>query len=179
MERLRADPFVFGMNTGRMEGEEIMVNEWKSPLGIKLIIGFLVLCSVVWIVGQGGAVVSYDSVADRGFQQRRETIDPIIVEVNQGIALGDVLIHLPLFIVGIVGLWRRKAYGAVAAWMAMASHLYWITVAWSKNFYHLRSTTFYEPIALSLHIGMVFIVLFSLWAIWYLFRKRSIFRWER
>lgn len=46
------------------------------PLGIKFIIGFHILSIIFWVVGQGGAVIAYDTVAQWGLQEPRETIDP-------------------------------------------------------------------------------------------------------
>ncbi len=152
-----------------------MGNQNKIPLGIKFISGFFILSIVLWTIGQGGAVISYDSVAKLGFQDTRECVDPVIVEVNRGIAFGDVVIQLPLFILAVVGLWRLKYYGAVASWMALAIHLYWTSVAWAKQFFYLNASIKCQPIALSLHGGLAFFFLFSAWAIWYLFKKRAIF----
>ena len=152
-----------------------MSNKKNSPLGIKFIIGFFVLSIIIWIIGQGGAVISYDSVAKLGFQETRESVDPVIVEVNRGIALGDVVIQLPLFILGVVGLWRLRYYGAVASWMALAIHLYWTSAAWAKQFFYLNASIKCQPFALSLHGVLAFFFLFSAWASWYLFKKRAIF----
>ena len=81
-----------------------MEKQKKAPLGIKLIIGFFMLNLIMFVVGPGGAVVSYDYVAKLGLQEARETIDPVIVVVNRGIGLADVLIGVPLFILAIIGL---------------------------------------------------------------------------
>ncbi|MCP4367305.1 MAG: hypothetical protein GY797_04200 [Deltaproteobacteria bacterium] len=152
-----------------------MSNQKNSPLGIKFIIGFFVLSIIIWIIGQGGAVISYDSVAKLGLQETRESVDPVIVEVNRGIALGDVVIQLPLFILGVVGLWRLRYYGAVASWMALAIHLYWTTVAWAKQFFYLNASIKCQPFSVSLNGVLAFFFLFSAWASWYLFKKRALF----
>ena len=76
-----------------------MDTQKKVPRGITCIIGFFVLSIILWIIGQGGAVLSYDSVAKLGLQEPRERVDPVIVEVNRGIAFADVIIQIPLFIV--------------------------------------------------------------------------------
>ncbi len=147
----------------------------RRPLGITFIIGFFILSIAIWIIGQGGAIIAYDSVAELGFQQdTRENADPVIVEVNRGIAFGDVVIQLPLFILGAIGLWRLRYYGAVASWMALAIHLYWTTVAWAKQFFYMNASIKCEPFPLSLHGTLAFFFLFSVWASWYLFKKRAL-----
>ena len=85
-----------------------MNKQKKVTLGIKLIIGFFILNLLMFVIGQGGAVVSYDYVAKLGLQEARETIDPVIVVINRGIGLADVLIGVPLFILAIIGLWRLR-----------------------------------------------------------------------
>ena len=83
----------------------------------------------MFVVGQGGAVVAYDTVAQWGLQEARVTIDPVIVVVNRGIGLADFIIGVPLFILAIIGLWRQKYFGYVASWMVFGISLYWTTVA--------------------------------------------------
>ena len=152
-----------------------MDKQQKVPLGITLIIGFLILEIILFIIGQGGAVVSYDSVAKLGLQERRETIDPVIVVVNRGIGFADVIVPVPLFIVAVIGLWRRRFFGAVASWMVLGINLYWPAVAWAKQFFYLNASIKCEPFALSFHAALAFIFLFSAWASWYLFKKRALF----
>ena len=86
-----------------MEGNKAMHQKTKIPLGIKIIIGFHLLNIILWTIGQGGAVISYDTVAKWGLQDPRELIDPIIVEVNRAIGLTDVIILIPLFIIAVIG----------------------------------------------------------------------------
>lgn len=86
------------------------------PIGIKVIIGFFLL-NIMWLIGQGSAVIAYDTVAQGGLVVSRETIDPFIVVINRAIGLADVIIGLPLFILAVIGLWRMKFYGAVFSWM--------------------------------------------------------------
>jgi hypothetical protein len=96
-----------------------MEKQKKVPLGIKFRIGFLILNIIFWLIGQGGAVVSYDFVAKIGLQDARETIDPILVVINRGIGFADALIGVPLFIIATIGLWRMKYFGLVFSWMVM------------------------------------------------------------
>ena len=100
-----------------------MEKQQKAPFGIWLIIGFFVLSVFIWVVGQGGALVAYDTVAALGFHAPRASVDPILVDVNRGIAFADVAVQLPFFVLAIIGLWRLKFYGAVTAWIALGIHI--------------------------------------------------------
>ena len=152
-----------------------MNKQHKVPLGIWMIIGFFVICIIIWVVGQGGAVVAYDTVAAYGLQDSRASVDPVLVEVNRGIAFADVAVQLPFFVLAIIGLWRLKFYGAVAAWVALGIHMYWITVAWAKQYFYIQAGVKCVPIATSLNVAMVFFFLFSVWASWYLYKNRQLY----
>ena len=152
-----------------------MDQQKKVPLGVKLIIGFFGLSIIGWTVGQGGAVIAYDTVAQLGFQESRESVDPVIVEVNRGIAFADVVIEIPLFILAIIGLWRLRLFGAVATWMVAGMNVYWTTVAWAKQHFYLQAGVKCEPLAIPTHGTLAFVFLFSAWASWYLFKNRPLF----
>ena len=142
-------------------------------LGVKFIIGFHILNLIMFVVGQGGAVVSYDTVAKWGLQEARDTLDPVIVVINRGIGLADVIIGVPLFILAIIGLWRLKYFGYIASWMVFGISLYWTTVAWSKQYLYIQASIKCEPFNISTHSVLAFVFLFSFWGSWYLYKKRQ------
>ena len=147
----------------------------RIPTGVKIIIGFIVIFIFFWVVGQGGAVVAYDRVAALGFHPERDQVDPITVLVTRGIAVADVLIQLPFFIVALFGLWRLRFFGVVAAWIGLGMNLYWTTAAWAKQAYYLQAGVDTEPFGFSLHAQLGVVFLFSAWACWYLYRYRASF----
>ena len=152
------------------------MNKQKTvPLGIKVLIGYFIFCAVGWLIGQGGAVISYDTVAEWGLQEARDTIDPVILAVNQGIGLADVIIGVPLFIIAIIGLWRQRYLGCVTSWMVFGISLYWTTVAWSKQYFYIQASIKCEPFSIGVHMVLAFVFLFPLWGSWYLYKKRAWF----
>lgn len=152
-----------------------MGKQKKVPFGFKLIIGFFILNLLMFVIGQGGAVISYDYVANLGLQEARETIDPVIVVVNRGIGLADVLIGVPLFIIAIIGLWRLRFYGAVFSWMVLGISFYWTTVAWAKQSFYIRASLKCQPFDIGVHGVLAFVFVFSVWASWHLFKNRKLF----
>jgi len=147
----------------------------RIPLGVKIIIGFHLLSIILWMIGQGGAVISYDTVAKWGLQESRERVDPVIVEVNKGIGFTDIIVQIPLFILAVIGLWRLKFYGAVASWSVLGITIYWPVVAWANKYFFAQAGTKYHPFDMTTNGILVFIVLFAVWASWYLFRNRKLF----
>jgi hypothetical protein len=152
-----------------------MEKQIEVPFSIKLIIGFLILNLIMFVIGQGGAVVSYDYVAKLGLQEARETIDPVIVVINRGIGLADVLIGVPLFILAIIGLWRLRFFGAVFSWMVLGISFYWTTVAWAKQSFYIQASIKCQPFDIGVHGVLAFVFIFSVWASWHLFRSRKLF----
>ena len=152
-----------------------MEKQIKVPFSIKLIIGFFILNLIMFVIGQGGAVVSYDYVAKLGLQEARETIDPVILVINRGIGLADVLIGVPLFILAIIGLWRLRFFGAVFSWMVLGISFYWTTVAWAKQSFYIQASIKCQPFDIGVHSVLAFVFIFSVWASWYLFKNRKLF----
>jgi hypothetical protein len=56
-----------------------MTRTGRLPKGAWVIIAFHVISLLLWLFGQTGAVVSYDTVAAWGFQESRAVLDPVIV----------------------------------------------------------------------------------------------------
>ena len=146
------------------------------PLGIKIIIAFLLLNAVLWTIGQGGSVIAYDTVAKWGLQEPREALDPAIVEVNRGIGLTDIIIQIPLYIIAVIGLMRLKFFGAVAAWLVLGMTLYWPVVFWCSQYFYGKGGIKYQPTAMSAHAILIFILHVAVWAIVYLYRNRELFK---
>lgn len=147
----------------------------KIPSGIKIIIGFHVLSIILWIIGQGGAVIAYDTVAEWGLQDPKNLIDPVIVEVNRAIGLADIITQIPLFLLAVIGLWRLRFYGAIASWMVLGITLYWPVVAWAEHYFFAQAAVKYQPFDVITYGILTFIFLFAGWASWYLFKNRKLF----
>ena len=152
-----------------------MEKQKSVPIGIKCIIGFHILNIIIWIIGQGGAVVAYDTVAQWGLQEPRATIDPFILMINQAIGLADFIIGVPLFIIAAVGLWQMRFYGFVFSYMVLGISFYWTTVAWVKQYFYLQAGVKSLPFDIGTHGMLAFVFLFSLWASWHLFKNRRLF----
>jgi hypothetical protein len=143
----------------------------KIPLAIKIIIGFHLLNIFLWTIGQGGAVIAYDLIAEWGLQDPRDLIDPVIVEVNRGIGLADMIIMMPLFIIAVIGLWRLKFYGAIASWLAFGITLYWPVVFWSSQLFYGKAGIKHNPTETFAILFPLLLMIFAIWASWHLFKN--------
>ena len=152
-----------------------MEKQLNLLIGIKFIIGFHILNIVIWVIGQGGAVIAYDTVAQWGLQDPRETIDPFILVINKAIGLADFIIGVPLFIIATLGLWRMRFYGFVFSYMVLGISFYWTTVAWVKQYFYLQAGVKSLPFDIGVHSMLAFVFLFSIWASWFLLKNRKLF----
>jgi hypothetical protein len=147
----------------------------RLPLGIKIIVGFHVVSFVLWLFGQTGAVVAYDTVAGWGLQEPRTMTEPALVEVNRAIGLADTLLMLPLFLVAVVGLIRRRFIGAVASWLVFGMSLYWPLVFFCMHFFFSAAGIKHAPLSgavITIPLAVMFI---AAWGSWYLARNRTSF----
>ncbi len=152
---------------------------FKLPVGIRFIIGFFLVSAVLWTTGQFGAVISYDTVSGWGLQDPRDLLDPVIVEVNRAIGLADIFTLIPLFILAVTGLWRLKFFGAVFSWLVLGINIYWPVVFLCSQFLYGRAGIKYNETPPSIIILLTVIMIFSIWASWYLYRNRKIFEQQQ
>jgi hypothetical protein len=146
------------------------------PIGLKVIIAFHFISLSLWLIGQTGAVIAYDTVADWGLQDPRRLLNPAIVEVNRGIGLADTLVILPLHGLAAMGLLKWRFYGLVASWMAFGITVYWPTVFWSSQFFFSRTGVTHNPTGPAAVILPGIFLSVALWGTWYLVRNRRRFR---
>ena len=91
------------------------------------------------------------------------------VSATFGFMVGDLVWAALTLVVGAVGLWRMRAWGWLAAQMVNILWLYSMTVIWCRD----------ARLGLVSPGAVLFspFVLFSVWAILYLWRARSLFWW--
>jgi hypothetical protein len=152
-----------------------MTKSGGLPGGVRVIIAFHVISLLLWLFGQTGAVVSYDTVAEWGFQEPRAVLDPAIVEVNRAIGLTDTLVMLPLFVVAVLGLLRKRFFGAVASWLVFGMTLYWPVQAWCSNYFYGRGDIVSPSLGATAIVLPGVLLLIAVWGSWYLAQNRSLF----
>jgi len=158
-----------------MKNINVTNKQKKIQLGIKFIIVFHILNIIIWFVGQGGAVIAYDTVAAWGLQEARDTADPFCIVINRAIGLADVLIAPPIFIMATIGLWKMRFYGLMTSFMCFGIGFYWTAVAWVKQIFLIRAGVKCEPFDVGTHGMLGFVFLFSIWGSWYLYKNRMQF----
>ncbi|MBI4617327.1 MAG: hypothetical protein HY720_27200, partial [Planctomycetes bacterium] len=98
------------------------------PIGVWIALASILFLLVFGIGGQSLSLVSWDLACRLGLQENRFD-DPDVLEraaahFEWGSCAADVLVVLPLLILGFVGVACRRHWGAVAALMAAACWIY-------------------------------------------------------
>ena len=96
------------------------------PIGIWIAFLALAILMLAWCM-QAFSLYDWDSAVDLGLQNERFTGDAAerawALE-SRGLALADMLWPLPLCIIALVGLVRRRFYGLAAGFMELAIGVY-------------------------------------------------------
>lgn len=135
----------------------------RFPVGIWLALIAISLLFVGWAV-QAYSLLDWDGAVDLGFQNERFDGDPVeqawALE-SWGVAMADMLWPLPLGIVALIGIWRKRFSGLAAGLMELS-----IGVYFPLFFGFQRWSTFRETavLALLLWVGPSLLGILGLWA---------------
>ena len=140
--------------------------------GFWILIAIGILLNIMYLMGQTMAIINYDFAVSIGLQEPLNEITEIGVALNKGFGFGDTFFYIPLFIVGIVGLFRKSTFGLYAMLGAMAITVYWPMVCLSTLFFAKGAQGWYFTDYVSYTVLLSFIALYGIWGIWFLYRRR-------
>ena len=153
---------------------EYGMNE-SRPVGIMilLITGFLLL--VMLLAGQTMAIIDYDFAVSMGLQESEEELGERGIATNKGFGVGDTVVYIPLLVIGLVGIMRRRRWGVLAMGGAMGITVYWpitclFILYFSRGMHGFNFTNF-----VSYTVILSIITLYGLWGLVYLHRKKDLF----
>jgi len=147
--------------------------EKKRPAAFWLLIGVGMLLNIIYLLGQTMACINYDFAVSLDLQEPAREITEVGVALNKGFGLGDTVIYMPLFIVGIIGLIRRSAFGLYALIGAMAITAYWPVVCLATLFYAKGASGWSFSDYTTYTIVLSLIAIYGIWGFWYLVKNRE------
>jgi hypothetical protein len=103
------------------------MNTSKRPLAFWIILIFLVYYLVFLVAGQTASLFAYDLAVRIGLQERAEAVGEYGVQVNRSFGLADTVVLIPLIIISLIGLFRRKSWALSTLAAVMGITLYWPT----------------------------------------------------
>jgi hypothetical protein len=97
----------------------------NRPFAFWLIMAYLVFDLFFFLVGQTASLFAYDFTVSIGLQESEQAVGEYGVQVNRSFGLADTVIGIPLMLLSLVGLSRRKrwALSTLAAFMGIS--IYW------------------------------------------------------
>lgn len=143
--------------------------------GFKIMIGLGILLVFFLVIGQTLSLFDHELAITLGLQESEEEIGSIGTVFAKGFAFGDTIFYIPLLILGIIGLLKRKRWGFYFMFASMAITVYWpivhlYTIYIGRNVFALHRDKYISfPITLSL------ILIYGLWVMWYLYHDQKEF----
>jgi len=148
--------------------------KYKRTIGFWILIITGITLLVMYVLGQSASLINYDFTVSIGLQEPRDQVGEVGVAISRGFAIGDTIIYVPLLILGILGLFKRKAWGMFAMVGALAVTIYWPIV----NLFYMLSANklnYFNIPQATVNLYMILLPLISfygIWGTWYLYTRR-------
>jgi hypothetical protein len=94
-------------------------------LGFWVIVVFLAASIVLMLMGQTLGVFNYDLAASMGLQEKPEEMTDFGVQVNRAFGVSDTIVYVPLMVISLVGLFRRKHWALATLAAFFGASAYW------------------------------------------------------
>ncbi|MCP4219033.1 MAG: hypothetical protein GY765_30645 [bacterium] len=103
--------------------EILQKNTGRRPLGVWLAIIALLLLLVIGFGGQAYSLMDWDGAVDMGLQNDRfsgDSVERTLAKVEKGVCIADMIWPLPILLLALFGLFKRKFYGFAAGLMGLS-----------------------------------------------------------
>jgi hypothetical protein len=150
------------------------MNETRN-IGFWILISLGILLTIMLLIGQTFSLINYDLTVSLGLQESVEEVSEVGVAWAKGFAFGDTILYLPLLLIGIIGLLKRKSWGFYSMFGALAITVYWPIVSLSTIFIVRTAVNLNPDKYVSYSIILPLIAIYGLWGMWYLHKNRNKF----
>jgi len=99
----------------------------KRPVAFWGICSFLIISLAMLLIGQTSAIFAYDFAVSLGLQESVEEVTEYGVEVNRAFGVGDTVVYVPLIVIALVGVIRRRRWALPVTGAVMGISAYWAT----------------------------------------------------
>ena len=145
----------------------------KRTTGFWILVSIGIILNLIYLLGQTMAIINYDFAVSIELQEPVNEITEVGVASNKGFGFGDTFFYMPLFVVGIIGLLKKSAWGLYAMFGAMAITIYWPLVGLSTVFYAKGAPGWHFTDYTSYSILLTSIAIYGIWGLWFLYTNRA------
>ena len=145
----------------------------KRNIGFWILISIGILLSLMFLVGQTLSLFNYDLTVKLGLQESVEEIGKVGIAYAKGFAFGDTIFYIPLLIIGIIGLIKRKSWGLYSMFGSLAITVYWPVVHLFTISIERTAITLTPEKYISYSIILPLIAIYGLWGMWYLYKNQE------
>lgn len=145
----------------------------KNKVNFRILMSGAILLTILCLIGQTMAVISYDVAVSLGLQESAGEITAIGVAFNRGFGVGDTLVYIPLLLLGIAGMLKRKFWGLLSMAGALAITAYWPIVALAALFFARNAPAFKFSNYTLYSVFLFPVFIYGLWGLFYLYNNRK------
>lgn len=129
--------------------------------------------TIIFLLGQTYSLVDYETTVAWGLQEPADKIGITGQAFNFGFAVVDTIFYIPVFSVGLWGVWARKTWGLVAMSAACGISVYWPIMVTAAAYIGQGEPGFGYPSPVTYLPLTLPTLLYALWGLWYLHTRRG------
>lgn len=136
-----------------------------------ILISIALVLVIMFLAGQTLGIFNYNLAVSIGMQESENEIGKIGIAFAKGFGFADTVIYIPLFLIGIIGLFKNKRWGKYSMFGALAITVYWPLVHLYAIFIDKISITLHPEKYIYYPMILSFIIIYGLWGMRYLYTK--------
>ncbi|MFC1672645.1 hypothetical protein ACFL12_00690 [Pseudomonadota bacterium] len=145
----------------------------SRPTGFWVLIAGGLVLNTLFVLGQVYSLIDYERTVTWGLQEPAAEIGNTGMAFNFGFAVADTVFYVPVFLAGLLGLWQRKAWGAVALTAACGVSVYWPVMSTAAAQFGQGQAGFGYPSPIAYLPLTLPSFVYGVWGMWYLHTHRS------
>jgi hypothetical protein len=148
-------------------------NTVKRSFGFWALISIGAVLNIMFIAGQTMSLIDHDLTVALGLQESVEELSEVGIAFARGFAFGDTVFYIPLFVIGMIGLLKRKSWGVFFMFGALAITVYWPAVHLFAIYSGRSSMNLSADKYVSYSVLLPLIIFYGLWGMWFLYKNRD------
>lgn len=145
----------------------------KRKTGFWILISMAVLLVGMLFLGQTLSLFDYDLAVELGLQESVKEIGKIGIAYSRGFAFGDTVAYIPLLLIGIIGLLKRKPWGLYSLFGSLSITVYWPIIHLFTIYTERTEITLTPDKMILFSIILPLVAIYGLWGMWYLVKNHE------